>query len=141
MVPSFDGRDAAIWIGGPGEGFGVLVGFGDEAIDGGLEIYDGMEDTALETPFCEFGEESFDGIEPGAGCWREVEGEPVVAIEPGPNLWMLMGCVVVEDDVDGLVDGDLSVDHVQEADELLVPVALHIASDHRPVGYRTRSGR
>ena len=38
MVPSFDGRDDVIWIGGPGEGFGVFVGFGDEAIYGGLEI-------------------------------------------------------------------------------------------------------
>ena len=46
---------------------------------------------------------------------------------------MLMGGVVVEDDVDGLVRRDLSVDHVQEPDELLVPVALHIASDNCPV--------
>ena len=133
MVPSFDGSDDPIWIGGPGEGFGVFVGFGDEAIDGGLEIDEGIEDTPLEAPFCEFGEEAFDGVEPRAGCWREVENKPLVAIEPAPDLWMLMGGVVVEDDVDGLVRRDLSVDHVQEPDELLVPVALHIASDNCPV--------
>ncbi len=34
-----------------------MVGFGDEAIDGGLEIDEGMEDTPLEASFCEFGEE------------------------------------------------------------------------------------
>jgi hypothetical protein len=45
LVPSFDGSDDLIWIGGPGEGFGVFVGFGNEAIDGGLEIDEGMEDT------------------------------------------------------------------------------------------------
>ncbi len=129
MVPSFDGSDDLIWIGGPGEGFGVFVGFGDEAIDGRLEIDEGKEDTAFEAPVCEFCEESFDGVEPRAGCWREVENKPLVAIEPGPDLWMLMGGVVVEDDVDGLVLRVLSVDHVQEPDELLVPVALHIASD------------
>jgi hypothetical protein len=39
-VPSFDGRDYLIWIGSPREGFGVFIGFGDEAIDGGLEIDD-----------------------------------------------------------------------------------------------------
>ena len=38
MVPSFDGSDNFIRIGGPGERFGVFVSFGDEAIDGGLEI-------------------------------------------------------------------------------------------------------
>ncbi len=62
MVPSFDGSDDPIWIGGPGEGFGVFVGFGDEAIDGDLEIDEGMEDAPPEAPFCEFGEESFDGV-------------------------------------------------------------------------------
>ena len=133
MVPSFDGSDDLIWIGGPGEGFGVFVGFGNEAIDGGLEIDEGMEDTPLEAPFCEFGEEAFDGVEPRGGCWREVENKPLVAIEPGPDLRMLMGGVVVEDDVDSLVRRDLSVDHVEEADELLVPVAMHIAPDNRPV--------
>ena len=44
-----------------------------------------------------------------------------------------MGGVVIEDDVDDLVGRDLSVDHVQKLDELLMPVALHIASDNRPV--------
>ncbi len=38
MVRSFDGGDDPIGIGGPGERFGVFVGFGDEVIDGGLEI-------------------------------------------------------------------------------------------------------
>ena len=62
-----------------------------------------------------------------------MENKPLVAIEPAPDLWMLMGGVVVEDDVDGLVRRDLSVDHVQEPDELLVPVVVHIASDNCPV--------
>jgi hypothetical protein len=43
LVPSFDGGDDVIWIGGPGEGFGVFVGFGEKAIDGRLEIDKGME--------------------------------------------------------------------------------------------------
>ena len=58
MVPSFDGSDDLIWIGGPGEGFGVFVGFGDETIDGGLEVDEGMEDPPLEASLCEFGDET-----------------------------------------------------------------------------------
>ena len=132
MAPSFDSSDDFVWICDPGKGFGVFVGFGDEAIDGGLEIDERVEDAAFEPPSCEFGEEALDGVEPGGG-WREVEDKSLVAIEPSPDLWMLMDGVVVEDDVDGLVGRNLSVDHVQEANELLVPVALHIASDYRPV--------
>ena len=62
-----------------------------------------------------------------------MELKPCVTIEPGSDLRVPMGGVVIEDDVDDLVGRDLSVDHVQKLDELLMPVALHIASDNRPV--------
>ena len=122
-----------VWISSPGKGFGVFVGFGDEAIDGFLEIDERVEDAAFESPSCEFGKEALDGVEPGGGGWREVEDKPLVAIEPGADLWMLMDGVVIEDDMDGFFRRNLGVDHVQKADEFLVPVELHIASDHRPV--------
>ena len=38
------------WIGGPCEWFGVFVGFGDEAIDGGLEIGQGSRTRTPCTP-------------------------------------------------------------------------------------------
>ena len=47
------------------KGFGFFVGFGDEAIDGGLEIDERVEDAAFEPPSCKFGEEALDGVEPG----------------------------------------------------------------------------
>jgi hypothetical protein len=51
------------------------------------------------------------------------------AIEPFAELRVLMGCIVVEDDVDGLVGGDLRLDLVEEAHELLMPMLLHAAPD------------
>ena len=95
MVPSFHGSDDFVWVGCPCKGFGDFVGFGYEAIDGGLEIDERVEDAAFEPPSCEFGEEALDGVKPGGG-WREVEDKPFVAIKPGANLWMLMDDVVVE---------------------------------------------
>ena len=56
MVPSSDSGDDFVWVGGPGEGFGIIVGLDDEAVDGGLEVDDTSKDTALESPFGEFGE-------------------------------------------------------------------------------------
>jgi hypothetical protein len=47
LVPSSDSGDDFVWVGGPGEGFGIIVGLDDEAVDGGLEIYHASEDTAV----------------------------------------------------------------------------------------------
>src|SRR5512140_189420 len=49
------------------------------------------------------------------------------------DLGMLVGGVVVEDDVDHLAGRHLGLDRVQEADELLMAVALHVAADDGPV--------
>ena len=56
--------DEWLWVGG--------IVFTDEAIDGGLEIDEGMEDTVLEPAPREFGKEALDGIESRTRGWREV---------------------------------------------------------------------
>jgi hypothetical protein len=65
LVPAFDGGDDCVGIGGPHEGFWVIIGFPQEAVDGGLAIDDGAEGTAFEAALAELGEEALDGIEPG----------------------------------------------------------------------------
>ena len=67
-----------------------------------------------------------------------MEGEARMAGEPGPHLGMLVGGVVVDDDVDDLSGRDLGFDGVEEADELLMPVALHAAADHGAVEHVER---
>ena len=47
LVPSPDGCDDPVRIGGPGEGPRFCVMLADEAVDGGLEVDDGVEDAAL----------------------------------------------------------------------------------------------
>ena len=42
---------------------------------------------------------------------------------------MLVAAVIVEDDVDDLASRDLAFDRIEEADELLMSVALHAAAD------------
>ena len=46
---------------GPDEGLGVIVVLVDVAVDGGLEIDDGLEGAAADAPSGEDGEEAFDG--------------------------------------------------------------------------------
>ena len=49
MVPTFDGGDDVIRVGGPDEGLRMVIGFFDEAVDRRLELDDRAEDAALET--------------------------------------------------------------------------------------------
>ena len=49
--------------------------------------------------------------------------------EPLHDLRVLVGAVIVEDHVDDLTGRDIRLDSVEEADELLVAVALHAAVD------------
>ena len=128
-MPTPDSGDDFVWVCGPGEGFGVVVGVGDEAVDGGLKIYHATEDTALQSLLGKFGEEPLDCIEPRARGWREVKGEARVAGEPLAHLGMLVDGVIVEDHVNELSGRHLRLNSIQKADELLVPVALHTSAD------------
>ena len=65
-MPSVDGGDDAVWIGGPDEGLGIIVGLVDEAVDGCLEVGDGAEHAALEPAPGKLGEKALDGVQPGA---------------------------------------------------------------------------
>jgi hypothetical protein len=95
----------------------------------GRAVQDRSEHAALEAPVGEFGEEALDGIEPGGGSRREVEGPARVFCEPFLDFFMLVGGVIVDDRVDRLSLADLRVDLIEVADELLMPMTFHVAAD------------
>lgn len=64
MEPSAAGGDDGVGVGAPDERFGALVVLGDEAVDGALEVCDGMEDAVLQAAPGELGEEALDGVHP-----------------------------------------------------------------------------
>ena len=72
-----------------------------------------------------------DGIEPRARGRREVEGPAWMAVEPGADFVLLVRRVIVEDHMNGLVRRHLAFDTVEEADEFLMAVALHVLADDR----------
>ncbi len=88
-----------------------------------------MEHTAFQPPFRELGEEALDGIEPGGRGRREVEMEPWMTLQPCLDLVVLVGRVVVDDEMDFPVLWGLAIDLVEEADELLMSVALYALAD------------
>ena len=68
-----------------------------------------------------------------------MEGEPLVTPEPFDDFGVLLGCVVVEHDVDLLVGRNLVLDGVQEADELLMGMPLHAPADDAAFEHVERS--
>jgi hypothetical protein len=92
--------------------------------DSGLEIFDGVEHATLKPPPREFGEEAFHG-EPGCRSGREVKCPARMPGKPCAHLRMFVDGVVIDDGVDGLSLRHLRLDGIEEADELLMAVALH----------------
>ena len=66
-----------------------------------------------------------------------------MTFEPSADVGMLMGGVVVDDGVDRLSYGNLFLDDIEETDELLMAMALHVAADHLAVEnvHRGEQGR
>jgi hypothetical protein len=65
LEPPVSGSDDFVGVCLPDEGLWIAgIVFPDEAIDGGLEVDERMEDAVLEPPPRELCEEALDGIEP-----------------------------------------------------------------------------
>ena len=133
MVPSFGGGDDGLGVGLPDERLGLTVVRRDEAVDGLLQGDHRGEHAAFELALGELGEQGLDRVQPGARGGGEVEDPARVPGQPAPHFGVLVGAVVVEDDVDHLARRHGALDGVEEAEELLVPVALHALADDRAV--------
>ena len=85
------------------------------------------------------GEEPFDLVDPGRVCRGEVHAEPGVRFQPFDDARGLVGAVVIADEVDLELVGDLGVDLVQELLELdgPVPSAVLNAAKRLVVPWRT----
>jgi hypothetical protein len=124
----------------------MFVLLGDVAVDGGLEVDERAEDPALEPAPGERREEALNGVEPRGAGRGEVEGPAGMACEPGAHLGVLVRGVVVplrvafgsDDGLNRLASWHRGLDLVEEADELLMPVALHVAADHRAIQHVQR---
>src|SRR6476659_9049094 len=114
------GQDG-IGVLGPEKRFAALVPAVDEAADGIDELADGVEAAAADRLAGDDSEEDLHQVQPGSRRRGEVQRDPRVAGQPGLDLGVLVGGVVVADDVQppprvGL--GDL----LEETQELLVAV-------------------
>jgi len=119
---------------GPDKRFGVGIVVFEVVVNGSFEFGDGGEDAATDALLSDQAEEALDLIEPGGRGGGEVQVKAGVLGQPCLNVAMLVGGVVVEDEVEIEFLGRLPVDGPQEAQELVMAAALHALSDHRTSG-------
>ena len=93
-----------------------------EVVDRGGEFGDAVEDAASDRFVGQLAEPAFDEVEPGARGRDEVEVETRVLLQPGVDVVVFVGAVVVDDQVQLAVAGELAVEVAQELEELLVAV-------------------
>jgi hypothetical protein len=129
LSPAVDGGEDDVGRFGPDERLGLIVDVRDEAVDSGLKLDDRGEDAAFEPLPGKLGEQALDRIGPGAGSRGEMKGEALMPLQPGRDLWMFVGGVVIENHVDRFVGRHPALDGIEKADEFLMPVALHAAAD------------
>ena len=96
----------------------------------GLEFGDAREHAAADTISGDQAEEAFDLIEPGRRCGREMHVEAGMLGQPSFDCGMLVGGVVVSDQVQVEAVGRAAVDEPQEFEPFLVTMALHAFADH-----------
>lgn len=60
-----------------------------------------------------------------------MQGLARVALQPVAHCRRLVGCLVIQDRMDDLAGGDITLQGIQEAIELLMSVAQHIAGEDR----------
>ena len=101
-----------------------------EAVDLCDEVLDALEGAAADGLLGDQSEPSFDLIEPGRISGRVVDVESGPRSQPEADLGVLVGGVVVDDQMhvercrDGLVDA------LDEAEKLLMPVAWFALGQH-----------
>lgn len=127
---ALDGGEDFIGGLGPCEGRGVFVVRVDEGADVGLELAGRAVHATLQLLAGQLGEPAFDLIEPGGGCWREMDVPVRPPSQPRLDRWRLVSGVVVHDDVDVEPVGDIAVDHLEKVEELPGTVAPVALADH-----------
>lgn len=105
----------------------------DIAGDGGLEVGDGLEDTAPQAASGQGGEEAFDSVQPGCRGWREMDHPSGMIGEPFQDVGLLVGGVVVGDGMNDFARRNGAFHRLEEGDEFLMGVLGHASADHGSV--------
>ncbi len=98
------------------------------------ELRDAAEDPTPNPLVCHLTEETFHKVEPRTAGWGEMHMETAMAREPPLDLRMLVGGIIIRDQVQGFVLGDLLVEQPQKRQPFLVAMARQARGDDGALG-------
>jgi len=124
-----DFGEDVVGTGGPAVRFGVGIATIKVVQDGLFQFMDAAEDAAANPFLGEVAEEALDQVEPGSRGGREVQMEARMLAQPGGHVGMLVGRIVVDDEMDrqGLVG--LSIESLQELQKLVMTMLRETFAD------------
>lgn len=111
--------------------------------DGGDQCRDVRKAAPANALVCDFAEPPFHQVQPGTRSRNEVLMEPWMPPEPGFHTGMLVGFIVVHDQMQVDLGRGFGVDLFEEADEFLMPMPRHAVADHLAIEHaegRKQSG-
>ena len=115
-----------------GLGFGIVCD--NVCFDSFGQFIDATKDTSPQAVDCEIPEKAFDHVKPGSTGRSEVEVESGITPLPCLDLCVLMGGVIIADDVYLHVGGNRFDNEVEKTYPFLVSVLFHAGSEHAAVG-------
>ncbi len=107
----------------------MLIVNGKVVIDSGIEFADASKHASTNPFVGEIAKEALHHIQPGCGSRSEVNVDSLVTLEPAFHSRMLVGGIVVDDQMELFVLGGLAFDQTQESQPLFVGMSGH-ASAH-----------
>ncbi len=113
----------------PDERLGIAVVVFDIVLDRVNEFRHAGEHTAFDCILAQVAEEAFDHVQPRGTGRSEVHMESRVALEPGSDLWMLMGGMVVDDQMQIEPGRGFAFDLAQELQPLLMTMSWQALAD------------
>ena len=129
---------------GPREDVGILIVIFQILLDSGDQLWRVPKDAATDALVGDFAKPPLYHVHPRTRSRDEAQMEPRMSPEPRFHARVLMGRVIVRNEMQVEFGRGLDVDLVEEADELLMPMARHAFADHLAVEHvegRKQCGR
>src|SRR5881409_1614167 len=121
------------YAGRPDERFWSVVVGCDEIFDGGDQLRNIREAAATNALVGQFAEPTLDQIQPRGRCRREMQVKATMFGQPALHLRMLVGPVVVQDQMNVQLRWDALIDLAQELAELDVAMPGIAGAEDRPL--------
>ncbi len=113
---------------------------GEILLNGGDQVRHAAKDATANALVGDLAEPAFDQVQPRTRSRDEMQMKSWMASDPGFDARVLVGSVVIHDQVQVQPRGCFAVDLFEEANELLMPVTWHAVADNLPIEH-AQSGK